>query len=220
MLKSTFIFFFAFLCINAYSQTEPRNAWLRKGYQAGYIITSEGDTLYGYLKDRTPPPFGKRYGNVRVKSYERGITGGYSPYEISQYCIKGDCFKSMWYHEESFFFNVSYYSLEGEGEKIFMKVIVDDYLSLYYKEYIDEDNSYVQYIPFFKREDEYHLQRATQGLLGLKKKQLSLYFKDCPELVSLIQEHKITSPTAVASYYNDCKKNGGSILSDCDTGAK
>jgi len=200
MMKALCLFISLVSFINTFSQ--PKRSWTRKGYEPGYIITNNNDTLYGYLKDRTSLPFGKLYNNVRVKSHERGLTGGYSPYEINKYCINNQCFISMWYKEESFFLNFDYYALEGEGEKRFMKVIVDGYLSLYHKEYIDGEDGYVSYIPYFKREDEYVLQRATQGILGLKKKQLSLYFKDCPSLIEKMNNNEFTTSLELVNYYN------------------
>ena len=199
-MRNFYFIFCLFIFCNAYAQ--PKKSWVKKGYKPGFIITNEQDTLHGYLKDRTTPPFMKLYKNVRMKSHDRGVSGGYSPNEISGYCIKGHCFKSMWYHEESFFFNTTYYSLEGEGEKIFMRIIIDGYLSLYHKEYLDADNNYLQYISFFKRKDEYRLQRATQGILGLKKKQLSLYFKDCPSLIEKMNNNEFTTSLELVNYYN------------------
>ncbi len=212
MVKYFYFIFCLVIFCNAYGQ--PKKSWVKKGYKSGYIIRNEQDTLYGYLKDRTSPPFIKIYKNVRMKSYERGVTGGYSPYEISGYCLSGECYTSMWYNEESFFFNTSFYSLEGEGEKVFMKVIVDDYLSLFHKEYTDEDNGYVNYISFFKREDEYEFQRASQGILGLKKKQLTLYFKDCPLLIEKMNKNEFTTPHELVNYYNQWIKDNHRLSSD------
>lgn len=44
--------------------------------------------------------------------------------------------------------------------------------------------------------------RATQGIFGLKKKLLSNYFKECPELVEKINNKKMKSVEDVLTFYN------------------
>lgn len=48
--------------------------------------------------------------------------------------------------------------------------------------------------------------RATQGVLGLKRKFRADYLGECTALVELIREKKITTPTEVAIFYNNWKE--------------
>ena len=75
-------------------------------------------------------------------------------------------------------------------------------LSCYAKEYIQDDNFYVDYFELFKRYGENTFERATQGFFGLKKKRLTRYFFDCPNLVKKINNNSIKNPLDVVAYYN------------------
>ena len=196
--------FIFFISLPGYGQREQR--WLRKGYQPGYIITHKDDTSHGYLMDRTSPPFMKLFGKVRLKSNTRGLSGRFGPYQIKKYCISNQCYVSIWLDKETFFFRENYFSIEGRGRKVFLKVIFDDYLSLYHLEYLDQESSTVHYTDFFKRDDETSMVRVTQGIFGLKKKLLSEYFNDYPLLVEKINNKEITDPVEVAAFYNRWKK--------------
>jgi hypothetical protein len=46
------------------------------------------------------------------------------------------------------------------------------------------------------------LVRVTQGIFGLKKKLLSRYFADFPDLVVKIEKGELKSPIEIAEYYN------------------
>lgn len=94
------------------------------------------------------------------------------------------------------------YTLHEGRQHQFFEVQLEGYLSIYLAYFIDED-AWIFAVPFFKKKDENTLVRATQGLLGLKRRMLSDYLGDCPELVELIQAKKITTPLEVANFYNN-----------------
>jgi hypothetical protein len=57
-----------------------------------------------------------------------------------------------------------------------------------------------------KWEDAYFI-RSTQGIFGLKKKTLSKYFDDCPELVRQIESKELKKVPEVVNFYNSYCKN-------------
>lgn len=73
--------------------------------------------------------------------------------------------------------------------------------------YFLDDDMWLQSAPYFMKEDDDLIVRATQGVFGLKRKLLADYFAECPQLVELIQEKKITTPREVAIYYNEWVEN-------------
>ncbi len=54
----------------------------------------------------------------------------------------------------------------------------------------------------FKKEEDQLFIRATQGLLGLKRKVLMDYFSNCPNLQEQIQQKHLTKPWQVVEFYN------------------
>jgi hypothetical protein len=98
----------------------------------------------------------------------------------------------------------TYISNPKQGRKVFLKVISNNSaLHYYHLEQVDGDNGFVDYVPLFKKQNSNELVRVTQGILGLKKKRLSEYFSDCPELVEKINNGELKTPTEILNFYND-----------------
>lgn len=172
-------------------------------YEPGYIILNNNDTIYGNIKDRTDD---KLFNKIRFRQ-ENKKTDRYSAYDIKGYKKGIYSFESLWYKEETEFLRFHYFNRGGYGEKVFLKVLVKGELSCYAKEYIQDDNFYLDYFELFKRDGENKFERATQGLFGLKKKRLTRYFFDCPNLVKKINNNSIKNPLDVVTYYNEfCSK--------------
>jgi len=178
----------------------------QKDYQSGYVITNNNDTLFGMVKDRKSAPFGKIYKKIRFRD-KSIFTKKMGPDQIKGYIIGNNQFESLWIDVSGRFFRVNYLSVAGSGEKQFLKVIVKGYLTYYELEFVDQESGYFDEIPFYKRQNEPSLVRVTQGIFGLKKKRLSEYFHDCPDLVLKIQNEEMKDPVDVADYYNLWKKN-------------
>jgi len=167
-------------------------------YEPGYIILNNNDTIYGSIRDRTDY---KLFDKIRFRQENRK-TKRYSAYDIKGYKKGIYSFESLWYKEESEFFRFDYLNRKGYGKKVFLKVLVKGELSCYAKEYVDDDNFYFDYFELFKQNGENKFERATQGMFGLKKKRLTRYFFDCPNLVNKINNNSIKSPLDVVTYYN------------------
>ena len=104
-----------------------------------------------------------------------------------------------------FFFQEKYTSIHNSGKKYFLKVIVKGYLTYYQWEFKEQESDYIWSKSLYKRKDDHSLVRVTQGILGLKKKSLAVYFQDCPELVYKIENGELKDPVEIAKFYNKWK---------------
>ncbi|QNL20522.1 hypothetical protein HZR84_00665 [Hyphobacterium sp. CCMP332] len=98
------------------------------------------------------------------------------------------------------------YIIENNISNKFLKVIEKDpYLIYYHLEYVHDDNFYLDYIPLFYKPGNSEMCRASQGILGLKRKRLIEYFSDCKALCEEISNKKINEINEVYQFYiNDC----------------
>ena len=187
----------------------------KKGYQEGYIITLEGDTLYGEVKDRSPEPFVELYGRIRFKQEGSRGRRKYGPDQIRGYAIGGRVYESRPLREETSFFRFRY-SLDPQADPIFLRVVRrEGPLTWYEQEFIHDDNHYLDSYPLFCLEGKPEMVRVTQGILGLKRKRLTEYFADCPGLALALAEDRISEVEEVFRYYlGSCASPGTGILSE------
>ncbi|MDX1315681.1 MAG: hypothetical protein R3356_09275, partial [Eudoraea sp.] len=140
----------------------PLNAQ-KRGYEPGYIITLAGDTLKGQVKDRDPEPFVEIYNRVRFVADGRSSRQKYSPEEILGYGAGGREYVSVPFREESAFFKFRYY-MDPETEKSFLRVLRrDGPLTYYHREFVHDDNDFLDFYPLIHREGEREMVRVTQG---------------------------------------------------------
>jgi hypothetical protein len=173
----------------------------KKGYAPGYIITPEGEITEGQVKDRSSGTFMDLYKRIRFKPDDRCFRRKYSPDEILGYGYDDLHFESVPLREESAFFRFRYY-LHESNDRIFLKVISSDKDLTYFQwEYVDDESSYLDYIPLFYRDGSDEMVRVTQGILGLKRNRLMEYFRDCPELVRAIESKELNEIDEVYYLY-------------------
>ena len=173
----------------------------KKSYSRGWIITLEGDTLEGWVKDRSAGTFPELYSRIRFKAESSLFRKKYSPDQILEYAYDGQSFESVPLWEETSFFKFRYYVNEGP-DRVFLKVIhKNEALTYYHWEYIDDDNGYQDYIPLFYRNGSGEMVRVTQGVLRLKTKRLIEYFGDCPELITAIEAKELKEILDVYYFY-------------------
>ncbi|MGB5508036.1 hypothetical protein [Robiginitalea sp.] len=164
----------------------------KKGYSEGYVISLEGDTLHGFVKDRREAPFEELYPRVRFKK-KGAFKKKYSPNEIKGYGYNESHFESVPISEEVRFFRFDYQS-HPEMPHVFLRVARRyPNLILYEWEYVQDDNSYLDSFPLFYRPDQNKWVRVTQGIFGLKRKKLVPFFLDCPQLALGIQNKTINT---------------------------
>ena len=194
-ISNCFLFFLFILSVNMTGQD---------AYEKGYIVTLEKDTLYGSVKDRKPDPFGGLFKKIKFKG-ERGKSK-YGPKEILAYKKGGSFFESLWVEDSGRLFDQNYTSIEGSGRPVFLKVVEKGFLTYYHWEFEEEDSSYIDYIAYFKKEDNPNLIRVSQGLFGLRRKALTSFFRDCQPLAQDIQNKKLKSGVEIARFYNAWKE--------------
>lgn len=168
-----------------------------QSYEPGHVILNHGDTLYGKVQDRNDWELFRR---IRFKG-EKGKTKRYAAKDLQGYTMGIHTFESKWFAEESEFLRTSYYNRKGYGERVFLKVLHRGPLNVYAREFFYDDNSVANQYELFQRQGETAMQRATQGVFGLKKKRLASYFWDCPTLAEKIADGSLKGPLEVARYY-------------------
>jgi len=184
---------FSFLVVQVHAQN--------KGYSTGYIINLEGDTIEGQVKDRSSGALLELYTRIRFKPYHAPVKRKLGPDEIRGYGKDGQHFVSMPLREESEFFKFRYY-LDESNDGVFLKVISrNEGLTYYHWEYVDQERTYLDYIPLFHRTGSVEMVRVTQGILGLKRNRLMEYFRDCQELVQAIENNELNEIDEVYNFY-------------------
>jgi len=173
----------------------------KKGYARGYIINVEGETVEGWVKDRSSGPFTDLYARIRFKTENAVFRRKYGPDKIMGYGLNDQYFESVPLTEETAFFRFRYY-LDDRNDRVFLKVIswYGD-LTYYHWEYTDDESNYVDYIPLFYRTGSDEMVRVTQGILGLKRNRLIEYFQDCPALVWAIENRELNEIDEVYNFY-------------------
>lgn len=175
----------------------------KKDYSRGYVIYPDGDTLEGWVKDRSSGPFMDLYSSIRFKAENSLFKKKYSPNEIMGYRTGEYMYESVPLREDSEFFRFNYY-LHEDLERVFLKLISRDKgLSYYHWEYLDDDSNYLDYIPLFYISGSNEMVRVTQGILGLKRKKLINYFNDCPDLGYAIYTKELNDIHEVYDFYLD-----------------
>ncbi|MFN2396707.1 MAG: hypothetical protein ABR597_13580 [Bacteroidales bacterium] len=172
----------------------------QKDYEKGYVVNLENDTLYGKIKDRKPGLFPEIYQKIRFKKEGSHFRKKYNPNQIIGYKAGERVYESIGIERESHLLRTRYI-ITPNSQKSFLRVVQKDNLSYYHWEYIDNESNTLGYIPLLHKEGRTAMVRATQGILGLKKKILSEYFSDCPELVRKIEKKEIRTPEDVLEFY-------------------
>jgi len=184
---------FAFLIVQTQAQ--------KKGYSQGYIINTEGETVEGWIKDRSTGTFLDLYKQIRFKPDDALIKRKYSPAEIQGYGFNDQHYESLPLQEESAFFKFRYY-LDDSYDRVFLRIVSgNENLTYYHWEYVDGESNHLDYIPLFHRSGSNEMVRVTQGILGLKRNRLVEYFWDCPELVRAIETKELKEIHEVYNFY-------------------
>jgi hypothetical protein len=171
-------------------------------YTEGYIITIKGDTLEGKIRDRKEGPFARKLKRIRFRSSVHP-SRRYRPGQIKAYVMGSAMYESHWLMRESRGFQERYLSMERYGKPVFLRLIVNGSLSLYYLEQMDQDSGRYDYVELFKKENDPVFVRVSQGLLGLKKNTLRQYLADRPDVISKIEDKSLRTALEIARYYND-----------------
>lgn len=174
-------------------------------YQAGNVLLRNGHVIEGNVADRKEGFRTTLLTKVKVKQDGKLFSKSFKIKDIERYNIGSDSFISIPIQQNSSFFKTEILEM-GMDNYTFFKVLESGPLSLLIYEYVDPENGFVETIPYLKKENDPKLVRATQGILGLKRKSLASFLQDCPELVELIENKKVTTPVEVVTFYNNWKR--------------
>ena len=175
----------------------------KKGYEWGYIITEKGDTLEGWVNDRTSGTFNDIHTKIRFKQEDKLFKKKYSSNDILGYGYLGIHFVSIPLLQTTEFFKTRYYIRPG-GQRRFLRVIErNECLNHYEVEFVQDDSFTIDTYPLFHIPGSREMVRVTQGILGLKEKRLTEYFSDCHDLIIAIDSEEITNAQEVYNFY--CK---------------
>lgn len=177
-------------------------SFAQKGYLKGYVIM-DGDTLFGWVKDRSPEPFSSLYTQIRFRPHDQNRRKKFSANEIDGYGSGTDHFVSIPLKEESSFF-IFRYLLNERYDRIFLKRIDQNGPLIYYeKEFVYDDNDYLDSYPLFYLQGKFEMVRVTQGIFGLKKKSLIEYFKSCTPLTEAIENEELKTTREVFDFFSE-----------------
>ena len=172
----------------------------QNNFQPGYVVLNDGDTLYGEVCDRNINQ-GEIFQRIKFKP-NKGRKRRYGPNNLMSYQVGGVVFESRWYAEQTQFLRFNHFNRYGMGEKVFLRVLVKGNVPCYTMEFEDPDNDFIDGFELFLKEGDDFYQRANQGIFGLKKKRLSEYFQDCPDLVAKLNRGEFQNASEVARFYN------------------
>ena len=173
----------------------------RRGFEPGYIVTIQGDTLRGYIRDRAPEPFVELYRRIRFREEGRRGQVKLGPWDIQGYRAGGREYASVPLREDAAFFRFRYYTDYGAPRTFLRLVKRDGPLTYYRQEFTHDDNDFLDFFPLFHLEGEREMVRVTQGVFGLKRERLAEYFRDCEALVHAVMSKALTHPDEVYDFY-------------------
>lgn len=172
----------------------PLISFGQKGFSEGYVITNKNDTIRGKIKDSPGGILGdSHYSKIRFiptkgKQQKLGV------HDIKEYSKAG----------------IVKYRVIISITKEFAEVIIDGRVSLLtytYKPLDDDDDSLNS-----GKISNYYLQKTSDTKVSQIreisfKKDMSLYFRDCPELKQLIDSKSLrfNDIKLIVKKYNECE---------------
>jgi len=202
---------FLLLSITSYTSFSQKN------YLPGYLISSNGDTMTGYIDYRN---WERNPGIVFFKKSLNEDKQGYSPVDIKEFGVLDEMYISAVVETELSSDKTNDLNYDAElnivKETGFLQALVKGDKSLYLlrsqlgKEqyYIGQDSSYdlLVYKKYLKDQDEKSVIVENKKYIG----QLTLYLKDCPTIRQKLTNTKYqqNSLESIFLFYYECTKRG------------
>ncbi|WKN41425.1 hypothetical protein [Tunicatimonas pelagia] len=176
----------------------------QKNYTPGYVVLISGDTLRGQVMDRRETFTGTELlDKIRFKPEGGGLRRKYRAKKLLAYRANDNIYERHQLRPKGISLLDAYYEIvPNGGEPVFLRVVSRGKVTYYQWEWVDPDDSTTDTADYFRKGNEPLLVRATQGIFGLKRKNLTEYFQDCPSLQEKIQQKVFKYPFEVANYYN------------------
>lgn len=173
-----------------------------------YLVLNSGDTLYGNVKHIDERGVSLEfYKKIRFKS-EDGKKKKYKREKVIAFKADNINYEGFWLNQTSsgiMLLNPRYDIDSRNGELYFLKVVSKGKLSHYELEWFEQGESTLWGMDLLKKEEDSYFIRATQGLLGLKRKTLANFFLDCPRLAEKIKQKQFKNISQIIGFYHsDC----------------
>lgn len=194
---STFILLM--FCVYATSFAQNGNA-------TDLLVLNTGDTLYGnveYINLKGVNP--EFYKKIRITDENRKKRQ-FKQKDVSAFKADGKIYESYWLSQSSdkiVLVNPKYDIDPQNGTQYFLRLIRKGELSHYQWEWWEQGESTSMWMDLLRKKEDQFFIRATQGLLGLKKKVLADYFMNCPELKEKIEKKELNEVWQLVDFYND-----------------
>ena len=178
--------------------------------ETDFIALKTGDTLTGKVAYINEDGWGSRtfYKKIRI-TLANGKKKKIRKRNITSFKIDGTTFMAfeLAQHRKSTallpFLN-PYYSIDTkDGDLYFLRVVSNGKLNYYELEWFDQGDDMLNSMPLLRKNDASVFVRATQGMLGLKRKALISYLNDCPKLGQKITSKEIRTVREVVNFYNN-----------------
>ncbi|WPP49687.1 hypothetical protein [Catalinimonas niigatensis] len=170
-----------------------------------YLVLNMGDTLYGNIKHIDESGTIRKY-YKKIRFTDRyGKQKKYKRKEVSAFSVNNTHYEGFWLNQSSqkiILVNPRYDIDAKNGEQYFLKVMRKGKLSHYQLEWFEQGESLLSGMDLLKKEGDPFFIRATQGLLGLKRKVLLDYFSDCAKLQEQIKERQLNEVGQVVDFYH------------------
>ncbi|HEV8514962.1 MAG TPA: hypothetical protein VGQ59_16875 [Cyclobacteriaceae bacterium] len=146
------------------------------GYQIGYIVTNENDTIKGMVKNKNLAPY-RVLTEIKFKKNNDGKMEIFSPVQLKGFQIGPAKYLSV------------DLKMNGFNEKSFVEVIVEGYLNYYEL----ESSAFgagksVTYVILQRKGEKKQVYYSKSDLLFNFKKTLTEYLKDMPNLCEKIND--------------------------------
>ncbi len=158
--------------------------------QPGFIVTTTGDTLKGFIKDRD---IIEKTVQFRVPS--AGNSTAYSPNQL----------RSFGFNKGSFYHSVDFPATDTTIEQQFIQCFVDGYLSLYYRNrvfYVSKNKGALAKMEKNDVIDQSRLRKDNRY-----QKVLEYLTADCPSIAPAVRRTEFNSESLsnLVASYNTCK---------------
>ena len=177
--------------------------------QSDFVILTNGDSLFGSI-DRYEQLLtkDKHFSKIRLTN-QKGKRKKYAPSEIQEIGIGHHIYRKFRLQAvpELNILTNHYQIVDFGGNEKFLEVVTEGPVSMYYYYWVDGMDDQPSRFPLLKKANEDVMARATQGIFGLKKKVLSSFFSDCPDLKRNLSNGDFKKPQEVVTFYNtQCEK--------------
>ena len=179
---------------------------MAQGTSKDYLVLVVGDTLYGIVDPINERGAGFKYHKKIRFTGPSGKKQKYKRKDVSAFRVKNEDYEGFWLNQSSekiLLLNPRYDIDPRDGEKHFLRVVSKGELSHYLLEWWDQGESMLMSADLLKKEEDLFLMRVTQGLLGLKRKVLVRYLKDCQGLTDQVEQKQLNTVREVVDFYDE-----------------